>query len=434
MIVIVLTLMSVTSLNAAQILFTPTLTLSEEHTDNLFLTPDNETDDFITHYGLDLSGRMLWRTAGLEIDYNPSYNTFVDNSDLDYWRHAASLLTWKEFTRNTRLELRDTYLQTNNPIDQSGAINPDNPLLGSAIEADLNRRGRNEYYTNAAELRLTHQFGVHDSFYLAHKYSILRDIDTPTGVAVNDNDINTTSAGIAYDFTPRWTMELDALYSNGTYKSDNDREQYDGETRLLYNFDRNLSAFVAYRHTALKYKENTDEDFQIYRPTIGIEKRFQDNARISIGVGYYIQDFETSDDEDGFIATSEIYKRWDYRVTYFDILATSGYDIDDYGVKDNGLRLYYSGRVEWGYRFTNRLSADIHGAYRYDKYPNAVPDLAHNTLLGGADIEWEILRWLSSKLTYEYKNLTSDLKTEEYTENRVILLFTMAPVSPYRMN
>ena len=422
------------ALHAAQVLFTPTLNLSEEYTDNLFLSSDNEVDDFTTRLGLGLTGRVLWRTAGVELNYTPTYNKYADNSDFDYWRHSASFYTWKAFKRNTRLELRNTFLQTNDPVDQTDAIDPDNPLRGSAIETDFNRRGRNEYLTNVADLRLTHQFGTNDSVYLSHNYRLLRDVDTFAGVPVDDNDIHTTSAGVAYSFTPRWTMELDAFYRNSTYESTNDREQYNGEARLLYNFDRNMSAFVAYRHTALMYDEDIDEDFQVYRPLVGFEKRFQGNARISIGLGYYVQDFETSDDESSFIATSEIYKRWDFRPAYFDILATSGYDIDDLGVQDNGLRLYYSGRAELGYSFTSRLSASIYGSYRYTEYPNAVPDRADNNLLAGMGVGWQVLQWMSARLTYDYRSLTSDLDSAEYTENRVLLLVTVAPVNPYRLN
>lgn len=429
-----LVLMSASTIYAAQVLFTPTLTLTEEYTDNLFLTPDNEVDDFITTAGIGLNGQVLWRTAGLELNYNPSYNKFADNSELDYWRHLASLYTWKEIKRNTRLELRNTYLRTNDPVDETDAIDPDDPLRGSAIEADVDRRGRNEYYTNTAELRLTHQFGTSDSFYLAYQYRLLREVDTVEGLPVDDNDISTTSGGVAYNFSPKWTTELDAYYRDSEYEDENDRVEYNGNVRILYNFDRYLSGFVAYRHTVLEYDQDIDEDYQIYHPTIGVEKRFQGNARISVGAGYYVQDFDTSEDESGFNVDSEIYKRWEFRTSYIDILATSGYEIDDAGVEDTGLRIYYQGRVELGYNFSPRLSSNIFSAYRYDEYPNAVTDRVDNTLRAGAELDWQILQWMTAGLAYNFRNVTSDIEAYEYTENNVMLTITMTPTSPYRLN
>ena len=429
-----LVVVGVSTTYAAQLLFTPSLTLSEEYTDNLFLTPDNETEDYITRAELGLTGQVLWRTAGLELNYNPSYNKFSDNSDLDYWRHAASFNLWKEIKRNTRLEFRDTYLRTNDPVDATEDIDPDNPLLGSAIELDTNRRGRNEYYNNVANLRLTHQFGTNDSFYLAYEYSLQRDVDIIEGEPVSDNDITTTSAGVDYTFSPKWTMELDGYYEDGDYESLNDRVEYNGELRILYNFDRSLSAFVSYRHTVLDYDEDTDEDYQIYRPTIGLEKRFQDNTRISIGVGYYVQDFDTSEDESSFIANSEIHKRWEYRTVYIDLLGMSGYEIADDGAVDSGLRIYYEGRGEIGYRFSQRFSSNIFSSYRYDEYPNAVPDRVDNTVNAGAELSWQILQWLTAGLTYNLRNVTSDIDAIEYTENSAMLTITMTPASPYRLN
>ena len=89
---IALFLMAVTPLQAAQVLFTPTLFLSEEYTDNVDLDPDNEIDDFITTAGLTLTGEILGRTAGLELTYMPSYSIYQDNTDYDSWRHEASLI------------------------------------------------------------------------------------------------------------------------------------------------------------------------------------------------------------------------------------------------------------------------------------------------------------------------------------------------------
>lgn len=429
-------LISATTIHSAQVLFTPTLAVSEEYTDNLFLTPDDETEDYITTAGLGLTGEVLWRTAGLELNYTPTYHKFSDNSDLDYWRHAATLYTWKVIKRNTRLELRNTYIRTNDPQDESDAIDPDDPLAGQAIEADINRRGRNEYYTNNADVRLTHQFGSNDSFYLGYNYSLLRDVDIIVGQEPDDNDIRTTSAGIDFSMTSKWTVELDAFHRDSNYEdeTESDRVQYDGSVRVLYNFGRTLSGFVDYRHTVEDFDDEASEDYNIYQPTIGFEKRFQDSARISIGVGYYVQDFDTSDDRDSFIANTEIYKRWDSRVSHFDIIAMSGYEIDDAGVDDNGLRVYYEGGIEFGYRFSPRFSSTIHASYRNDDYPNAVPDREDRTIRAGAGLDWQFLQWMAAGLDYNYTNLASDLAEREYSENSVVLTITMTPSSPFRLN
>jgi hypothetical protein len=37
-------------------------------------------------------------------------------------------------------------------------------------------------------------------------------------------------------------------------------------------------------------------------------------------------------------------------------------------------------------------------------------------------------------LTYNHRNVTSDIEAEEYTENSVIFTITVAPSAPFRLN
>jgi hypothetical protein len=425
---------SVTSLQAAPVLFTPSLVLSEEYTDNLFLDSQNEENDFITSAGLDLTGQILWRTAGIELRYNPAYEFYQENDDLNSWRHEASFYTWKQLQRSTRMDLRDTYLRTNNPIDESTTIEQDGQPQGPAIGPDRNRRGRNEYYTNVVEAHVNHQFGAADLIDVGYQYSILRDVDIPPGTVSADNDIHMPIIMLAYDFSQRWGIELDSSYAIADYKERNDRNQYNGRLRLLYRFDRALSCYVNYRHTNVKFDQDTDEDYSVYEPSVGIRYDFPDNARIEIGGGYYYQDFDTSEDRKGFNVTSDISKTWVFPVWYTDISGSSGYIIDDIGVEDNGLDIYYQGRLEVGYNFAATLVGSVYGAYRYDKYPSEDPERVQKTAAAGAALNWQALHWMYFRLRYDVSDVSSDRAIDEYTENRAMITIRLVPSSPYRVS
>lgn len=434
-ITIVLFLTTIQTLHAAQINFTPTLLLSEEYTDNVDLDPENEEEDYITTAGLALTGEILGRTAGLELSYLPTYSTYENNESYDSWRHEASLYVWKEIKRNTRLELRNTYLRTNDPADETEAIDSEDPTQGPAIESDPNRRDHEEHYTNVAEARISQQFGSDDSFYLAYRYTILREEDVPFGEPVDDNDISTPSAGLVYNFTTRWGMEMDASYASTDYEdeTESDRNEFNGYIRFLHHFSRTLSYFVAYSHTALNYDMDTDEDYNIYRPSIGVDITLPENAGITIDAGQYIQDFETSEDEEGFNIASSIYKRWNYRSGFIGVTGGSGYEIDDDGIEDNGLTIYYEGAVRIGYRFSPRLSSNISCSYRYDDFPNETPERVDQTIVASAGLDWQARQWLNIGLSYSYSNVISDDPLNEYTENSAILTIRMTPTSPYRL-
>ena len=54
--IVALFLCNISPIQAAQVLFTPAIVVSEQYTDNLFLDNQNEEEDYITAAGLDLSG------------------------------------------------------------------------------------------------------------------------------------------------------------------------------------------------------------------------------------------------------------------------------------------------------------------------------------------------------------------------------------------
>lgn len=436
----------VSTLHAAQVLFTPTLFLSESYTSNVELDSNNEVENYIFTAGMNLTGSILGRTAGLRLYYTPSYSAYDDVEDnqsgtnqeeYDSWRNEAGLFIWKEIKRNTRIDLSNIFLRTTNPVDESEAIDADDPTLGSVIESDPNRRGRREYSTNVAEARLTHQFGSNDSFYLAYQYRTIRDEDLPeVGEELLDNDTSTALAGLGINFSTKWSLQIDTSYASTDNEDEtvNDRDEFDGNIRLLHSFSRTFAGFVAYRHTILNFDQDIDEEYQIYRPSIGIELTFKDNAGMTVGAGYYIQDFETSENNESFNMDSDIYKRWISRTGYFGIVGSSGYEIDDNGSQDNGFSIYYEGSVEAGYGFTPRLSSDVYGSFRYAEFPNQTPERVDRTYGAGAGINWQISRWLSVGLRYDHTQLSSDIASNEYTENRAMITMLMVPSSPFRLN
>jgi len=435
-------LISAIPVHAAQWLLRPELIVGEEFNDNIFLTPENEEDDFITTAGLGLTGQILGRTAGLELNYTPTYNAFAHNTDLDFWRHTARLLIYKEFTRTTRLELTNDYLETEDPTDETRDFSPDDPTEGPGIDADRLRRGRGRYRTYGAAASLAHQFGERDHLNLAMRYGYHEDIDTFPGIRVEDYTELRPQVGFEYWFTQRWGMEANGYYSDRTYDDRNDREEYTGYLRLLRAFTRNFSGYLEYRHTELKYDRDYDPaadiDYSLYQPSVGIDYNFQENARLTLSVGYLFQnqrDVQDEDDDYGWLVNSEIAKRWLFRTSFFELTGGSGYQFEDRGYSDLGLNIYYTGRATLGYNFTPRTSAEIFGAYRYDEYPDEEPERADQTIGAGATFRYQAFQWMNLELTYSFRDLNSDVETaDEYTENRVFIRIVIAPVTPYRLN
>lgn len=424
---------------SAQLNFTPGLTISELYTDNLFLDPENEEEDFVTSVGVSLAGEALWRTAGIRLIYAPSFLFHADHSDQDDWRHAIDLASWVELSRNTRVDLTDSYLRTIVPNDQSANLQVEqNPLAQPLIRTDANRRGLSEYATNSTNLRLTHNFGVDDSMYVGGRYSIFREQDEPApGATSADYDIVEPTAGVTYWFNANWGVDMDLVYSDRDYKERNDRKQYDATTRLNRRFGRNLTGFVAYRHTYLDYDDNTqDTDVTISLPTIGFTYHLEQNTIITLGAGYYFQRFDDdlTPDQDGFIVDAEIFKSIPFRRGEMSFIGRSGYTINDQGVEDLGLNLYYEGQINANYGFTQNFSGILGCSYRYNEYPNQVPERKDTIIGARAGFSYQALSWMMLDLFYRYANVLSNDEQREYVENSVFLTINLTPTNPIRLN
>lgn len=432
--------LSITNAWAVQFNLTPQLTISEEYTDNLFLDSDeeNKVDDFITTTGLSLTGEALWRTAGLEINYSPSYHEYSDNDFLNYWRHEAFLRFYKGLSRNIRLELMDTFLKTEDPRDESRGIEDAegaNLLIPPVIERDRTRRDRQRRQTNVAQARLTHQLAANSQYYVGIRHTSFREIDPiPVGV-VNDYDATMPLFGLEYWFNVKWGMLIEASVSDRDYVQRVDRKEYFGHLRMERSFERHLSAYIEYRQTALEFKKPSGRsDYVIYSPALGFKYRPGKNTNIDFAAGYYIQDFEEDnvEDEEGLNLYTSLANTWPFRTGHVTLIGLSGYRIDDRGVDDLGLNIFYEARVGIGKNFTNRLIGEIYASYREDLYPNETPDRTDKTIEASAGMRYQVLKWLNLRLRYEYIDVSSEIELAEYTENSVTLTLNLVPSSPLR--
>jgi hypothetical protein len=439
---IILSLCIIPSANAALMQLTPEMIVSKTYTDNLFLSPDDKQWSYINSVGLNLTTDVLWRTAGIRINYNPSYLSYSRFEDYDYWRHAAGVNIWKVFKRNTRLELNDNYLRSDDPLDESDLSVEQGQPQGPGIEADPNRRGREQYYTNVAEARLSHQFGTEDNVYIAIAHRIFRDVDPPPDSATDsvetDNyDAVVPSLGLVYHFTRQLSSELDGSYENTQYQDRNDRGESNANIRFLYRFTRRFNAFLGYRHTILRFDRDeteSDEDYDIISPFAGVRYIVDENTNVEIAAAYYKQRYERSEEDEGFAINSDINTRWQFRTAYIGLSGGSGYDVDDDGTEDNGLNIFGHALIEGGYNVTPYISGVIYGRYRYDKFPNEEPERVRQTTGAGATLTWQARRWMELALSGDYSNVTSDDTSDEYTEKRAMLTIRIFAPVPFRLD
>jgi len=439
-------LFTASSVFAFQATFLPRISLTEEYSDNLFLSENNEEDDYITIISVGFTTEFLWQHGGIEMWYDPArvlYHEFTEN---DTWRHSGLLNAWVDLTRNNRLETRNALVRTEDPlgIEEINFLRSDDP----AIEADPTlRTTREPYITNHTSLRFTNTFGENDSFYLEIASINLENEDE----TLEDNTRHPLSAGLTYWFAPRWGFELIGTYTKAEYyRGDDfytipgavpsdDFERWEGSIKLMKEFSKQLEGHLAYSHTSVDF-EITEEDYQIYNPYIGFDYSISADKTIAVDVGYFILDYdkETVEQKDDSSVTAEVTLEKIFRRGLISLTGSTGYSGAYFGAEDLGLSKFYETGLEAEYSLSTRIIGDIFSTYRQDKYEDEVPTRKDKTTSYGVGLTYTYERWLSSKINfiinaeYSYNKINSNIDTSDYTENRGLLSITLTRSQPYR--
>ena len=158
---------------AAQLLFTPRATVTERFSDNIYLTKNDKKDDFITTPTVGFTLELPGQSTGLSLSYDGGYNFYAKNDENDGWQHNALGSFWHNFTRETRLDLNNSFLYTQDPLGNRDVVNQQGTVVAPG---DFTRRsGLNTYYRNYSTARLTHQFGPENSTYAQFIYGFLKN-------------------------------------------------------------------------------------------------------------------------------------------------------------------------------------------------------------------------------------------------------------------
>jgi hypothetical protein len=430
---------------AFQVNFTPRASTSMEYTDNIFLSAENEEDEFMTIVSAGFTLELLGKTNGLEITYDPSYVFYNEFSENDTLRHNAQLSAFSDIGRNTRLEITDRFLFTEDPLGESDLIRDDQVVIPGDTTI---RRTRNEYYTNTAIMRLNHQFGPENNVYAQFLHSFLRN-DDPT---IEDNDRYEPSFGLTYWFGPKYGIETSGIYTKGKFSRDDDlggdpSDDFDnwfGSLKLIRNMTKHFSAYVQYDHTYRDYDGINDDDYKIYAPSAGIDYRLGQDFRFALGLGYFHQAIDNDDNENGLFGSGEIEKNWNFRRGGIRLIGSAGLRQNDFGAQQLGLERFGSLTGNANYYFTRKFLGDITASFNYSNPVDTDESDGieeQKSYAGGAGLSYFPLRWVALRLSYQYTRYDSDVESDavfagrtddNYEENRVMFMVVLQADPPWR--
>jgi hypothetical protein len=425
-----------------QYTFHPRASASQEYTDNVFLSSKNEEDDWITIVSAGFTAAALGKTGGLEVSYDPAYIKYYDFDENDTWRHNANLHGWSDMTKKTRFDVWNSFLRTEDPLDEEDILGLRDGDVTQEGDTTI-RKNRRTYYRNTARSRLSYQFGKDDSVYAGFLYGLLRNNDSQE----EDNDRYQPSVGLNYWFGPRFGIESNATYTKANFDQDSDFigdgtddfDNYAGSIRFIARTKTRFSVFAQHNQIYRDF-DGDSNDYMVYAPSAGFSYAVEKGLNLRLGAGYFYQDVDNDEDEQGLFGNGQIDKMWSYRRGSINLTALTGLEQNNFGSENVGLLERFAAlQGSARYDFTRTLSGDLSGRYRYsDVVGTADQDSNDDTgkkvhrYRAGAGLTFNPLKWMGIRLGYTFNKVDAENEFDEYDEHRGLLSITLTPDKPYR--
>jgi hypothetical protein len=407
----------------------PYISVQEEYNSNVNLTPTNEKEDYITTIAPGLRISTLPRSErtgefrrpstteetryGLYLDALAGFNFYAKDTSDDYISLLGNLDAWYTIGRRLTLRLRDYAIRSEETRETeytAGAL-PDEYLLSTQ------QGERAIYFRNVITPSVEYQFGREDRVAVSYTNNIYRNESS----LYQDSTENNINASLAYWFDIRNGISLEYGFTLGDFETDPDLTAHRAMGRYTYRFNPRTSVFGDFTY----FKRDFDfpgDNYDIYRPTAGIEHAFSRTLNATAQVGYFLADPESGSREDG-VFYNVLLRQLAQRTTY--TLAFQGGYTEDYFTSENlGFTLYHRGIGTISHQLLQRLTVGITGSVEYADYVSE-PTGRKDWIWGvWGNASYEMFRWLTLSLLGSYREDDSNIDTNDYTEFRGIFQVT----------
>lgn len=425
LIAILITLAASGPAHAWKLELTPRFYVSEEYNDNIYLTNDDEEEDFITGAGVGFTLETAGKHNTLTLDYDPKYQYFSQNDDLSFWEQKASLAWEWQLARHTNFKIQDRFTYTEDPFFVTDVIITE--FKGIKKFDFTVRKDRRAYTSNTASATLTHETQGKNTVELDYLYSILKNDDEE----IEDNERHSPSMEINYKMSPHNALTFLAGYTLGDFEESEDFDRIEGNLKWTRNFAPHWEGYLEYDHTYLDY-DRDKTGYNVYNPMMGIVTTLGKQTELTLAGGYFYQDKGAGGDESGPAGELELEHRFERGTA--SVFGSYGSDESYFGTENLGLSLSYDAGLRFSYQLFQDFAVELSGRYRRDEYKDLEEPRIDDTYRGGCSLIYNptSLRWLFVNLSYLYYSLDSTDDEKIYANNRVILQFTLIPKQPWK--
>jgi hypothetical protein len=372
----------------------PSLKVTQEYDDNIFLDAENEQEEYTT----------VLRPA-LSMKYESSFWTWDVDSFFDYVIYA----------KNTR---NDEWINNVRAQSQMRVVRD---LFFVDISNELSRVSVDKTQDFTEESRFVEQ---------------------------SDRNIFEVNPYFALRLSPRVQMTPGYIYRNVWYDEDvaSDKEEHSGYVDTSMDITPKTSAVAKY---AYLHQENDDaDDFDRHTGDFGVSYVYGDESKVSLSVGYTWVDYkgggdissviwrgfathtspaltsevliarEYEDDPEGSIFQEDIYRISFLKNMKRTALSVSG-SVTEFtdGETDELETRKFETNAGISHEITPQLTGSLDGSFAYLDEKLGAADIRR--YLAGARVTYAFGKYFSSGVGYEYSHSDSDSLLDNYENNRV---------------
>jgi hypothetical protein len=404
---------SIIPTGAPRFLFTPSVTLAEQWTDNFFLVDRGRTENFRTTLGVGLALLMnLPNTQGsISTSLAGSYDTAPDTENFSFFPAFHATVT-HTFTPRLNLVVSEDFRRDDDPLfaDPNGLRRNRETFVVNTLSVSLNWLvdifRTQIYYRNLL-------FFSDSSDTISH--IIGGNVSMPVGA------LNTVTGG--YEFSFHDTSENTDTFSNRVYGI----------------FSRQIGTFTNVGLSSSFSWIHGTNDSTLFNISVIGSHGIPGGFSVSGSVGYGLFD-SSSASKPTHLFTASLNASYQFARGFLSVGVFQDVRQTAEEGQDFGLVTTRAARGSFSYPITPFINGSIHADYSRNEPLESNSNIASSSILtAGADLGWRITNWLSATLAYLYIDRKSDHDTrigsnpidinqsiflQNSTENRVTLTIT----------
>jgi hypothetical protein len=369
---------------APRFTFTPSITLSEQWTDNFFLVEQGRTDNFRTVLSVGLAALMnLPNTRGsLSTSLAAAYDTAPDTQNTNFFPSFTGTVQ-HTFSPRLSLTVTDTFRRDDDPLfaDPNGIT-----------------RERDTFVTNTFSASVEWLIDIFRTQYYYRNNIFFSDTNTVSNIIGGNvtmpvGALNTLTGG--YEFTYR--------------TSDNSSTDDTIGNRVYASLSRQIGTFTSVGASSSFSWISASSDSRIFNISLFGTHGVPAGFSVSGSVGYSLFDSDTATNPSHLFSTSlnasYRFARGIVSVGVFQDFRQTADEGEDFGIV--ATRAVYG---SFNYFITPFITGSIHARYsRSEPVQGGGSQVQSSSIFtAGANLGWQITNWLSMSLAYLYIDRQSD--------------------------